>query len=384
MTVPSVGRIALAGLTIIEAEGRTRDAVRRALGLDASGLLLEFAERRPVLVIGDVENGGPVPYTDGLLAIEAIALAGGPARLTQRDATIRLEGARITERIATLRLSIADALVAIARLDAEAEGLAAFEPPPAAERLAGAGAVRMVEDQRAVMASRAASLEARRAALAEGLVALDEEIAAIGEQLEAKGRELANVRGELTRLAPARRDGIVTGGRILALDRRVAEVEGDIAGLIAQAARARRERIAQESAIDSLSRDFRLDARQTAADLRATRAGLEAQLEGAIAQLGVADGLAALIARENGNVRVATRPTIMRREGGELRSFPAELATPLRPGDVLSVPRGGASTLGAPRDGGDAGATADAGPAGDARALAARNDLAPDASGQAR
>lgn len=333
----SIGRLEVGGRTIEAAEDLLKAAINDGLGLDTASLLVDFAARPPVVVVGDVEASGPVVYRSGLVVIEAIALAGGFARPDPQDTTIRLEHSRIEERIGTLHLGLAEILVTTARLEAEEAGTASFEPPAEASDHAAPDAIsRMVRDQRALMERRRTALDDRRRALQKEAVAATEEAEALDRQLAAKERQIVLLRQEIDQLSGAR-EGVIAGTRFLDLDRRVAEVQGDIAELTGRIARTRRDRIELDRLATALDQEFRTEVRQAANDARSTRASLERQLDGATRQLGVADVLGALVGpRERGDAPSGL--SIMRRAGEDFLTVRATLTTPLRPGDILRVP----------------------------------------------
>jgi chromosome segregation ATPase len=144
-------------------------------------------------------------------------------------------------------------------------------------------------------------------------------------------------------LAGARGRGVIPETRFLALDRRVAEVTGDIAELIGRVARNGRERAQIERSIEAVDQDYLIEVREAANQARARRADLEREIEGALAQLGVADRLSSYIAmreRERERERTATGEiSILRRaDDGGWVTVVADLTTELLPGDVLQVP----------------------------------------------
>jgi len=323
LALPILGRIAAfdRGLACLEAE--IADRYRTHYGKAAS-VTLAFRARQPVLVRGAVRTPGAYALMPDMTVRHVLALAGGEA-VAGGDARIQVELLARREELLHLALGLE---LETARLHAE-RGLRDSLDLPAARLAALAealGAARVTTEQ-----------EALRAAVREQTLALDSAATRIAELAERTDMlaqrqqvyeaQLVRRRNQLAEIEHLNANGLSPLARVqaqeldvMALERTrlVGAVELADARAALQSARRHREHlaVAYEAAI--------ADALRACA---AERAALDAQLMALAVQLGDGGGLpdADLVVR------------IARRTSGGRREIAADLATPLRPGDVVEV-----------------------------------------------
>jgi len=95
-SLPLLGRLALAGATIPQAEARIIAALRPDY-LVAPTVSVRLLVTRPIYVLGEVEAPGSYPFRTGLTVMEAVALAGGYSDRADSDA-LSIVRARDTAR----------------------------------------------------------------------------------------------------------------------------------------------------------------------------------------------------------------------------------------------------------------------------------------------
>ena len=125
------GSVSIPLLGQFPAEGRALDEVRADLASSFATVIgrsanvdVKIEERSPVYVVGPVKNPGAYKYAPGMIALQAIALAGGLDRGLD-NLTGMVEGAREMERFRVSTLQIERLLARRARLEAELGGASA-------------------------------------------------------------------------------------------------------------------------------------------------------------------------------------------------------------------------------------------------------------------
>jgi polysaccharide biosynthesis/export protein len=147
---PLLGSIQAAGLTVAELGKRIKSQLStkafRARETDSRGrslathdndvvtispeeVTVEVAEYRPVYLNGDVAKPGEQTYRPGMTVRQAIALAGGYDTMRFRSRDPFLDAADFRSDYYDLWTEFAKVSAEIARLQAELDGKAAFQPP---------------------------------------------------------------------------------------------------------------------------------------------------------------------------------------------------------------------------------------------------------------
>lgn len=87
LTFPLVGRFNVAGMTPEEAESAIAEAYQRELNGEGE-VHIAIIERKPVFVTGHVRNAGSFAYQPGMVALQAVSLAGGYDEAAQAAARV--------------------------------------------------------------------------------------------------------------------------------------------------------------------------------------------------------------------------------------------------------------------------------------------------------
>jgi protein involved in polysaccharide export with SLBB domain len=128
------GSISIPLLGQFQAEGRALAEVRADLAASFASVIGQSAnidarivERSPVYVVGTVRNPGAYRYVPGMIAVQAIALAGGLDRSGDNLSSM-VEGAREVERLRTSTVQVEQLLARRARIEAELKEISALSP----------------------------------------------------------------------------------------------------------------------------------------------------------------------------------------------------------------------------------------------------------------
>ncbi len=329
ITVPFAGRIESAGRRTSEIAADVVEGLRNRLALvEPPDATVEVAAWRPVIVTGDVRSPGPYDFTPGLLAAQAVGLAGGTQSPLGNDASLRREVAAQQTTLATLRSDEQRQVARRARLEAELAGQDSFEVAPPSRDA----------DWPSILALEEQLLRIRRDRLARELAAIDEQAQLSVAEIESLERKQVTLNEQLelaeqaaTNAQDLASQGLVANQRLFESGQARANIENqllDVSTAILTArqniASADRERISLQ---DTRTAEILEERQEVDGNLAETRARIAGQL-------------AILQALEAGElVDVAPEPEIvvLRAEGGELRRLEGAALEPLRPGDMVEV-----------------------------------------------
>lgn len=83
-SMPLIGTIKAAGLTVTELEKQIEDRLRPDYLLNPK-VNIQVLNYRPYYILGEVKNPGSYPYVDGINVLNAIAIAGGFTEWADKD-----------------------------------------------------------------------------------------------------------------------------------------------------------------------------------------------------------------------------------------------------------------------------------------------------------
>lgn len=337
--VPLLGAVPLAGVSL-------RDA-RAALGrrFVEEGLLasprvgLTIAQRRDVLVLGDVAQPGAVPWRATLTVEQAVGLARGMAM-----APVNLENRLLTR--AALQSDLARAGADIAREAAWAARLAARlagrmeiapedVPQDAAPHLDRTFLESLLSLEGRILDTQAQTLSALRAARIDELAATEREISLLEERRENQNAMMDFAREEADRIQSLVDRGLSVAAESSRVGRMLVAEQSVQLGILAQLSQARSRLSAQRAELARLDGGWR---EQTLTELQERRVAIAALIGNrqAIArQLALVDDLMIREGLPGVAPTVAYRVRRSGATGGELEDVDA-LAV-LRPGDIVFV-----------------------------------------------
>jgi len=343
IAMPLLGRILAAGRTADQLSQTISERMKSRIGLVSPPVVaVEIAEYRPFFIVGDVKNAGAFPFQPGLTVLQALGLAGGLARLEDAGLLrLRREALRLEGEAKLLQGQIRTLLARRARLNAELvpgdnEDIAW---PPALERIKDNPPIQtLLEQERKIFNARRNALKTEISALENLKDTLEGEITSLGGQLEAQKKEQEVVKKDLANIASLVEKGLAASPRRTALERTIAELEGERLKLQTALLKAKQE--LGRTAI------LAVDARNTyekevTASLRQT----EAELEDARQRYATAKNvfretrpLAAGAFTTNAGSRSNDADyIIVRMKDGKPATIPAQEQTFVAPGDTIKV-----------------------------------------------
>lgn len=338
LIIPGLGEL-LGAATLDDVRAGVGDLVDRNLGLGGTSFSVTIAALRPITVGGSVADPGEVPYSLGIRVAQAIARAGGRSQRLGDDFGRILQVNQEKERYAQAEMRLARALLTEARLRAELDGVAFDSVPEQVVTLVGQDtADRLLSSELGIAETQAANMEIARTRINAAIEINGDDISAQESVTKSLQTQLDLVRADLERLNPLIESGSITGSRILALRRDIADVEGLVGQASGALAKSSTERVV-------LSQEKKALVVQRRLDLLSLMIEIQVEIVNArtsIAAIGETLDAADAAPLQGG---AAARPgdcslTIMReRPSGEPDLLQASLLTRLEPGDHLEVGR---------------------------------------------
>lgn len=332
VSLPLIGAFSVEGRVPLDVERDIAGTLEKITGRPAT-LVVDVVEWRPIVVVGSVERPGTYTFKPHMTALHALASAGGPYRQSSLAGS-RLEATR-EELIHYQNIEKLKTLLARqARIAAEREGKAAIEAPERLAELAGQADVEaLLDPERRIMASRAASYKESEAAVQQKVELAGKETVLLKEQLIQAQEQVRLTKGELQDLQGLSERGITSRPRLLETQRLLASLESSTREIRAQITRAEQSQAAamKEKSLLAIDRRLKLEEelRQVEEDLRTIEMALRASAK--ITGLGL-----------KGANRIDMRVTyeVIRREGGKQVAVEIDESAELLPGDVVRISQG--------------------------------------------
>ena len=242
LSLPLLGDVSANGLTTMELSRELGLRLKDRMGLVASpDVTVEVVQFRPFYIVGAVEKPGEYPYRPGLNVLEAYAIAGGRPRGTPG----RLEREAIATRgdLNAYSLETQTLMVRMARLQAELTDETTVAWPAEIEtHMQSAAVSRVVAQEQSGIRHAARSRTARRSGLSSSWRRSSRKRrVSLEKQLEVHGIEIASVKTEYDMVEKLFKKGLTAAPRKLALERNLAQVDGDRLRLDSSLMRARQE-----------------------------------------------------------------------------------------------------------------------------------------------
>ncbi|WP_439572145.1 polysaccharide biosynthesis/export family protein [Phreatobacter sp.] len=328
LNLPLLGRIPVAGRSAAEVRQDIANALQKETGR-LGDVHIAILERQPVYVVGHVRQPGSFRFAPGMIAIQAIALAGGAERTMDRSLT-PVDASRERERAGVARSRLASLLARRSVLQS-AHNRSTPEIPEDLVGLVGAGRARELVETETAARERAAEErtgEIRR--LSAVLAAAREELSSLRSAADQSRRLAAARQAEIARVSEP--DPRLTNAALLA------SLQAEAADFtlknrqFAMAASQVEQRIAEATGeLTRVELQFRS---QLARDLVVAEEDI-ASLQEALASAGI---IADQIQSQAGS-QPANQPIyqIVRQTLGQPQTLTAQATTLLQPGDVVQV-----------------------------------------------
>jgi len=334
VSLPLVGEIDAGGLTPSAVANAVGEALRSRMQLvQKPDTTVEVVQYRPFYITGDVMKPGEFPFRPGLTVIQALAIAGGEVRSIDFNARQR-EAIAARGELESLALSRTALLMRQARLKAEAANADSFAMPPELTR-EGSRARDAFEQETLIFTTRRDAFRTQMNALKSLKAFLDKEGESLGGQLDTEARQSALVQKELDGVASLVGKGLAAAPRQFALERTMAQLQGDRLRLETSILRAKQEASRAEISLVELQSkregEIAVELRETDQRLRelANRRAINEDL------LQEAMNAGASGARRDAMRQGLTFTVVRAAAPGE--AITATESTPVGPGDMVKV-----------------------------------------------
>lgn len=227
------GHLILPVVGIIPAEERTteeltltiRNALRERLrGVDQLDLVLEISDFRPFYILG-TENAGEYPFRPGLTVLQAVSLAGGPARaLVGSDARPERDAIRAQGEMQAAQATLDELQVRLARLRAEIDNAPAIDLGGIATRSEEPIIAAALATESEIFARRQSLLAGARAHEARMIALHKDELAAIAQSITARDEQIALIEEEYETSRSLGERGLTTTQRTSAIRQELATI----------------------------------------------------------------------------------------------------------------------------------------------------------------
>lgn len=342
VSVPLLGQVVAAGLTIAQLSDRIGEALKDRIGMvERPDVAVEIIQFRPFYVIGDVEKPSEYPYRPNLTVLKAAAIAGGikrdPYSFGTRPQREIISGAGELELLLAERARLQ---VRRARLQSELNGLDEIAlPKELMSRSVDPTMKPILAQEEQIFKARLDAFSNQLDALGQLNAFLETEVESLTAQIKAQETEVQAVAQELESIRALAEKKLTTDSRRLGLERTKAQEERERLRLQSDLMRVKQDIGKTAIAIIEL-RNKRTT--EVTTDISATEARLD-QLEQKIITTRDLLSDSDLI----GSPDLEIKYKIVR-DGDQLER-PAEEGSPVGPGDTVKVEairRGGRVILG--------------------------------------
>ncbi len=243
LSLPLLGDVAVNGMSTTELAHDLGERLKDRMGmLERPDVTVEVVGFRPFYVVGAVEKPGEYPYRPGLTVLGAYAIAGGK----QRNAAgpLRLEREAISTRgdLRSYDLETETLRGRMARLKAELANADKIDwPPEIKARMNDPTLSNTFKQEQLVFDTRRQAFETQINALNQLQGYLDQEVVSLEKQLKVHQTETNAVKSELDMVMKLYNKGLTAAPRKLALERNMAQVDGERLRLELSLMRARQE-----------------------------------------------------------------------------------------------------------------------------------------------
>ena len=230
LSIPLIGEVPVKGSPPQDVARDIAERLRKRMGLTTPpDTAIDIVQYRPFFVAGDVVHPGPYPFHPGLTVLEAVAIAGGLPE--PRDVSLTRLSRDVISGEGDLAQWARDydaALARRARLQAEVNEAPGIEMPAAfAPRASSAAVVQVMKAETLIFESRRRAFETQFDALKELKSFLQKEAVSLDAQLTTIDTQMTLVNKELTGVSSLVEKGMVVAPRQMALQRSVAQIQGD-------------------------------------------------------------------------------------------------------------------------------------------------------------
>ncbi|MGJ8545984.1 MAG: polysaccharide biosynthesis/export family protein [Sulfitobacter sp.] len=251
LSLPLIGELYAAGVTPPELAVLIANALQVQTGIvDRPVASVEITAYPPVFVTGEVDRPGAVEFSPGLTIGRLVALAGGQARLTEKQyRDTERDRLRVLGDLELFTLQRVQLLGRFARLTAEMDGAVRVAFPsdftrPSGDLTSSAARRAIATAQRleqALFAKRQQALARDLASLGDLETLLIREIEVLDEKIEVQKQQVRLSGEELARIRVLVERGTATMPRQTSLERIVADLESSLLDIVVASMRAKQK-----------------------------------------------------------------------------------------------------------------------------------------------
>ena len=334
ISVPLIGRLTVANITILDLEADLAARVLKLTGKEAYATV-EVVKYKPIFVSGQVASAGAYAWSPGMTVMHAETLSGGIYRPLRQGGNAALAASQtLKDRVTT---DLKSALANHARLMAESSGAETVEIPERLEWLVGRGeAKQIIAQQQRLFESRAAARAAQIKTLKQTLSVTEAEYNGLQLQTDQLERQLEIRSGFHAKLMRLKADGLIPEERALEQQARIADLQERKTNLSVALSRT-------QGTILNLKQELIKLEEVHKAEMESEILNLERDIQKATIDLETARHAERLLGRETQDLDPAAEVqqrktyTIMRREGSTTKQMEATKFTFVLPGDIIVV-----------------------------------------------
>jgi protein involved in polysaccharide export with SLBB domain len=242
--MPLVGAVRAGGETAAAIGADIATRIQKHTGLaKPPSVSIQISAYPPVFVSGSVEKPGAIDYRPGLRVLQAVALAGGRERRTNRDNNnAEFDQIRYVGELRQIDIQTVAQQARRARLEAELQDARKIAfPPEIAKPLDNPALARIAVAEEVLFVNRRDAFNRQLSTLDELKQLLEREIAVLNEKMGAQDRQIEIAIKELNDVSRLVSAGTVARPRETSLERVVAELESNKLDLIVASMRAKQK-----------------------------------------------------------------------------------------------------------------------------------------------
>jgi protein involved in polysaccharide export with SLBB domain len=342
ITLPALGRIQAAGLTLEEVETAVVERLTRLSDISSVRVVASVTEYRPLFVLGLVNNPGRYPYSAHTTVLKALAVAGGvgnPFYRRSAQATNPTDLVDRQERFDVATLQYWSALARRARLLAEQKKAETIEfPPDLIAKLNAIGEQGVMDREREIFEARRQTLANSLSVIAQQKEVVQQEIASAESYAEEVKKAIPPMQKELENLTALRDKGLTRRLEVLTVQRQVSDMQRETRTSALSITRGQRELNDLEKQASNLKGQREAEVAQALVEVGTEINVLKARLDNQSKLLPAGSSITTPTAQNAGEGETPVTFEIVRLNADGLAiTMPASEDTLLMPGDVLKV-----------------------------------------------
>jgi protein involved in polysaccharide export with SLBB domain len=344
ISLPAIGRIQAAGLTLDEIETAVVERLTRLSDISSVRVVASITAYRPIYVLGLVNDPGTYPYSAHTTVLKALAIAGGVGNPYYRRNIQASNPADLVDRqekFDVTTLQYWSALARRARLLAEQDAAETIQfPEDLIAKLNAIGQQGVLEREREIFNAKRQTYENSLQVIAEQKKIVNQEIESAKVYAEEVTKSIPAMQKELDNLTNLRDKGLTRRLEVLTVQRQVSDMQRETRTSAQSITRAQRELNELDKQISNLKGQRTAETSQSLIETEAEINILKARLDNQAKLLPGGSSMSAVATsgQDQGQTETPVAYEIVRlNPDGVAVTMPAEEDTLMMPGDVLKV-----------------------------------------------